>query len=407
VLVDGTAPSSRHAGLAGTVMLRTSDFRVLAGQYLAERGFAEPATPSAAPDRFKHPVWDMRDVFGWVLDRDSAKFGRIRTEDDWRAAVWAANFYTTMPRHEYDAQAGQTLLHALQRGELVGFNGTNPVGSDFWIDKTPQQLRGFARFLFRREDVLSPWPDLRAQISRAPPPITPLRGGVAAAVIDSMPSESRAPNWQKWKHVPEVKLYEAVALSLNIAPEKIRPNSHAWMGGKRFDESEEFLDRLFVAQRNLETLQPLNFLGMRYYDEDPVVRLQNFVAWAVSIGWTLPSELAELATRATGGAESATAQQEDVALRQRAAELPSAKRRRGPARGSIDRYGETDRALFPELKRIMKADRVSLTAAALKLAESTIDGKKGVPGEGTALSRAKRLVARYNSDQGKEPSETD
>jgi len=34
-----------------------------------------------------------------------------------------------------------------------------------------------------------------------------------------MPSESREPNWQKWKAVPEVNLYEAVALSLNIDPQ--------------------------------------------------------------------------------------------------------------------------------------------------------------------------------------------
>jgi hypothetical protein len=224
-----------------------------------------------------------------------------------------------------------TVLHALQRGELVAYDGTDPVPLDFWTDKTPRYIRDSTRFLLRREDVLAIWSDVRAQISRAPPPITPLRGGVAAAVINGMPSESRAPNWQKWKHVPDVKLYEAVALSLNIAPEKLRPNPHAWMGGKRFDESEEFLDRLFVAQRNLQSLGPLNFQGMRYYDEDPVIGLQDFAAWAVSIGWVLPSELTELPTGATGGSspsQPVTAQQEEAASQQQRHAVPESSSRR-------------------------------------------------------------------------------
>jgi hypothetical protein len=35
------------------------------------------------------------------------------------------------------------------------------------------------------------------------------------------------------------------------------------------------------------------------------------------------------------------------------------KRRRGPEPGSVDRFGESDRALFPELKRIMRDHRMS------------------------------------------------
>jgi hypothetical protein len=78
--------------------------------------------------------------------------------------------------------------------------------------------------------------------------------------------------------------------------------------------------------------------------------------------------------------------------------LPTVKRRRGPAKGSIDRYGEADRALFPELERIRREKHFSLSAAAQKLAEGEIEGK-GVLGSGTPLSRAKRLVRRYNADR--------
>jgi hypothetical protein len=91
--------------------------------------------------------------------------------------------------------------------------------------------------------------------------------------------------------VPSATVCEAVPLSLNIDPEKLRRNPRAWMGGKRFYEDQEFLDRLFVANRNLDRIGPLNSMGMHYDDEEPVVNLHAFAAWAASIGWDVPAEL--------------------------------------------------------------------------------------------------------------------
>jgi hypothetical protein len=94
-----------------------------------------------------------------------------------------------------------------------------------------------------------------------------------------------------------VKIIEAVALSLNIEPRSIRQSPNSWMAGKRlFDESDEFKERLFVVERNLEALGLVNFANVRYFDEDPVIRLKAFAEWAVTTGWELPSEIAELAT---------------------------------------------------------------------------------------------------------------
>jgi hypothetical protein len=105
----------------------------------------------------------------------------------------------------------------------------------------------------------------------------------------------RTPNWQVWKHVPNARLYEAVALSLDIDPRKLQ-HDHSWMSGRRlFQEGQEFNDRLFVTDQNLRNLRLLNALGMRYYDEDPVIELRIFARWAISIGWTLPREFADLA----------------------------------------------------------------------------------------------------------------
>jgi len=72
--------------------------------------------------------------------------------------------------------------------------------------------------------------------------------------------------------------------------------------------------------------------------------------------------------------------------------------RRGPIPGTLDRYGKPDRALYPELKRLMDEKQLSATAAANELANT---GK--VKGIGTPENRARRLVRRYNEDCRKEP----
>ena len=105
--------------------------------------------PGAA--RFAHPVWDLRDVVGWVLDRDPGRFGRINSDADWQSAAWAARFYPNMPRTEFDRHADQTLLHALQRGELAGYQGTVPIPRQFWMDKTELTLRYCVAYFYREE----------------------------------------------------------------------------------------------------------------------------------------------------------------------------------------------------------------------------------------------------------------
>jgi hypothetical protein len=70
---------------------------------------------------------------------------------------------------------------------------------------------------------------------------------------------------------------------------------------------------------------------------------------------------------------------------------PSARKtRHGPARGAVDRFGKSDRALFPQMKRIMRTGPKTAYAAALELASA-----KKIMGTGTSESRAKRLVRRF------------
>jgi hypothetical protein len=95
-----------------------------------------------------------------------------------------------------------------------------------------------------------------------------------------------APDWEWWKHVPNVTLREAVALSLNLDP------THSWLLRGR-----EFERRQSLATRCLgESLDgPLNWPAVAIEGDEPVVRLQAFASWALGIGLDLPEAFSELA----------------------------------------------------------------------------------------------------------------
>jgi hypothetical protein len=61
---------------------------------------------------------------------------------------------------------------------------------------------------------------------------------------------------------------------------------------------------------------------------------------------------------------------------------------RGPEPGTIDRYGEGRRALFPEIATLMKDERLSVEQAALRLGNR-------IPGAGTRESRAHSLAKMF------------
>jgi hypothetical protein len=79
-----------------------------------------------------------------------------------------------------------------------------------------------------------------------------------------------------------------------------------------------------------------------------------------------------------------------------AAPAVNPKKRRGPKPGTLDRYGDDDRKLFSEIERVMSQGKISVTAAARKLAS---EGR--VAGTGTVESRARRLAQRFNAEPSK------
>lgn len=105
----------------------------------------------------------------------------------------------------------------------------------------------------------------------------------------------REPNWSKWQNVPEIKLWEAVALSLNIEPRKIK--DYPYENIHMFADIQEFEDRLFVAERNLGQGKRLTAAVINAATPvDTLIPIPKFVAWAISIQWQMPEQLANLAS---------------------------------------------------------------------------------------------------------------
>lgn len=129
-------------------------------------------------------------------------------------------------------------------------------------------------------------------------PIKPLRGG--GIISSPRVSDVRKPNWDVWQLVPEARLWEAVALSLDTEPRKVRFMRDGWMAGPGagpfFEEGQDFEDRLLVAETNFGTNKPLTprrFIMRSRRTSD--VSLPQFAAWVQKIGWEAPAELLALA----------------------------------------------------------------------------------------------------------------
>jgi hypothetical protein len=108
----------------------------------------------------------------------------------------------------------------------------------------------------------------------------------------------RPPNWKKWRHMPDVKIWEAVALSLDIDPDEVFHNSQGWMVDTHlFDESKEFGDRLQIAGRCLGAGTGLSPRILSMSDRSASrVSLAEFAAWAISVDFQIPTQLVDMAT---------------------------------------------------------------------------------------------------------------
>jgi len=108
-----------------------------------------------------------------------------------------------------------------------------------------------------------------------------------------MDISGRTPRWHVWSRVPEVTLLEAVALSMDIEPQKIRKHKFdraEFYRSGTVDESAAFMDRLETLMRNVDSLLPS---GHRASAETKVPTA-TFVKVALKFNWSIPQPLRDL-----------------------------------------------------------------------------------------------------------------
>lgn len=132
-------------------------------------------------------------------------------------------------------------------------------------------------------------------VSAAPKPITPIRGG--GFVPEPSPQPVR---WAVWRALPHAQLWQAVALSLNLEPNQTMLDQVA-RAPSRFSRPGlpvEFFDRLEVCQRALSTAGPIKPQGPLYAGmlQNPRcdVLVSEVAAFLVRAEFTVPDEMREL-----------------------------------------------------------------------------------------------------------------
>lgn len=118
-------------------------------------------------------------------------------------------------------------------------------------------------------------------ISKAPPPITPVRGGGCSA--RRRPAAIR-PDWQEWAMVDFVTAEAAAALLLNLEPRRI----NTWESCTFPDDAT--FDKLHMRLRIIEAVPWRTW--SRDYSGIP---LPYLATWAISKGMEIPDELRALA----------------------------------------------------------------------------------------------------------------
>ncbi len=116
------------------------------------------------------------------------------------------------------------------------------------------------------------------RVSKAPPPITPLRGSSYIS-----PKKPEAINWAHWQLMPIVELQQAVALSVSVNPDCVTKANDVLIKRMKIALSHVDAGSLLLEQRYAN--QPMS-----------PVSLSKFAAWAVKLNITdLPPEFVAMA----------------------------------------------------------------------------------------------------------------
>ena len=129
-------------------------------------------------------------------------------------------------------------------------------------------------------------------VSKAPPPITPLRGSFSRS------SRPTTANWSKWQHIPHCRLWEAVCLTLDIEPGDTLGDWVRNHRGVPHGFPTELTDRIQIAKANVNTQGPIH-PQHEFVDSTFVpVLLREVAAAGLSWDWVMPEAMKTLALSA-------------------------------------------------------------------------------------------------------------
>lgn len=129
--------------------------------------------------------------------------------------------------------------------------------------------------------------------------------------MNNSDEQDKAPDWQIWQHMPEVKLWQAVVLSLNENPDRLTYSNGRIVSGETVDEyfsdNREATKRLRLLTANLSDRRHFSACTLNMGDPRlSGVRLPEFAEWALSVvEWEgLPPELVAMAQHQSGNAQT-------------------------------------------------------------------------------------------------------
>jgi hypothetical protein len=108
-------------------------------------------------------------------------------------------------------------------------------------------------------------------------------------------------DWDYWRQIPKVAIWQAVLLTLNSEPNEYRFDKNNFLiKGLPWEDSPphnlpDFSRRLDIACKNLGTKLVAEYKKNELTeDKDVEVLVDEFVSWAISSGWDMPPECISL-----------------------------------------------------------------------------------------------------------------
>lgn len=109
---------------------------------------------------------------------------------------------------------------------------------------------------------------------------------------------NKSVDWDYWRQIPKVAIWQGVLLTLNSEPNEYRFDKNInslvkalpWEDGHNAN-LPQFNRRLEIACKNLGTKLCVDYEKTELTDDKDVeVLIDEFVSWAISCGWDMPSE---------------------------------------------------------------------------------------------------------------------